>query len=146
MNNDGFNWLGLILRFLAALFVVYATYNPEGYSYYHWVASSLKTPVAQGIWNSDALKFMAGVLLLTAWIVFFNATRNSLGLLGVTLTLAICGGFIWFLSEMDVFTPESVPAFTHLVLLVIAVVLALGMSWAHMKRRLTGQVATDEVD
>ncbi|MBS1214902.1 MAG: putative rane protein [Proteobacteria bacterium] len=92
MQREGLGWTGWLTRLLAALFVVYATYNPEGYSYYHWVMSSVALPEAHHWYDSNALKFLVGVLLLTAWVVFLNATRNSLGLLGITLILAICSG------------------------------------------------------
>jgi len=39
-----------------------------------------------------------------------------------------------------------VQAFSHLVLAVVAIVLAVGMSWSHVSRRLSGQIDTDDVD
>ena len=33
-----FGLSGFLLRLAAALFVVFATYNPSGFSFYHWVA------------------------------------------------------------------------------------------------------------
>jgi hypothetical protein len=42
--------------------------------------------------------------------------------------------------------PASIPALTHIALIVAALVLAVGMSWSHLRRQLTGQVSTDEVD
>jgi hypothetical protein len=33
-----------------------------------------------------------------------------------------------------------------IVLLVFAIILAIGLSWSHMRRRLTGQADVDEVD
>ena len=63
MYKDSFNWVGFLLRLLFALVLVYATYNPEGYSYFHWIQASLNHPET-GLLGSNALKFVAGILLL----------------------------------------------------------------------------------
>jgi hypothetical protein len=31
-----FSWSGFFVRFVAAIIIVFSTYNPEGYSFYHW--------------------------------------------------------------------------------------------------------------
>ena len=36
MAETGISWAGVGLRFVFALILVFATYNPEGYSYFHW--------------------------------------------------------------------------------------------------------------
>ena len=35
------SWLGLLIRLVGALAVVLLTYNPTGYSFYHWVLRDL---------------------------------------------------------------------------------------------------------
>jgi hypothetical protein len=65
---------------------------------------------------------------------------------GIFLVVALCAGVIWLLVEQHVFSTSSVPALTHVALLVVATVMAVGMSWSHVRRRLTGQVDTDEVE
>jgi hypothetical protein len=34
----------------------------------------------------------------------------------------------------------------HIILLCIALLLSIGMSWSHISRRMSGQVDTDSVD
>ncbi|MGH7534108.1 MAG: DUF6524 family protein, partial [Gemmatimonadales bacterium] len=51
---------GLLLRFLVAMGLVYATYNPEGLSYFHW---SIVPIFSQGIGTVGALKVVSGILL-----------------------------------------------------------------------------------
>jgi len=82
---------------------------------------------------------------LVGWIVFVEATRRSLGGKGVFLAVALFGGMIWVLIDFNVFSPRGSKAISYLVLLVVALVLATGMSWSHVTRRLSGQVDTDEV-
>ncbi len=77
MVKDDFNWGSVALRFLMAALLVYLTYNPEGYSFYHW----------------------------------------------------------------NVFTPRGTRAISHLILIMLAV----GMSWSHLTRRLSGQIDTDQI-
>jgi Tfp pilus assembly protein PilO len=37
-------------------------------------------------------------------------------------------------------------ALAHVVLVVLAMILAVGMSWSHLSRRMTGQLDTDAVE
>lgn len=142
MRNGSLTGPGFLLRLLFALALVYATYNPEGYSYYHWIQASLNHQET-GLLGSDALKFVAGILLLTGWVVYANATRESLGIFGVVLILSLCGGVIWLFAEMGWFDPGNIRAIVHFTEIVVALVLAMGMSWSHVRRRLTGQVDID---
>ncbi|NUO83442.1 hypothetical protein HUU05_25495 [candidate division KSB1 bacterium] len=145
MPKEGIGGLGIFLRVLFALILVYATYNPEGLSYYHWTIVPLKQATKFSFSAIHPLKFLAGVALLVGWIIFLQATQRSLGLKGVVLALALFGGLVWLLIYWDVFSPRGARAISHIVLLVLALVLATGMSWSHLSRRLTGQIDTDEV-
>lgn len=134
-------WKGFFARLLASLVLVYATFNPTGTSYYHWALA----PLVKDIASFNALKFLAGVILVAAWVVFLQATKRSIGLKGALLVAAICGGLIWLLAEWHVVNAASSTVLTHLGLLVTAVILTIGMSWSHVSRRLTGQTDTDIV-
>jgi hypothetical protein len=137
---DRFSWGSLGLRILAALVLVFATYNAEGQSYYHWAIAPL---ISGGGFN--ALKFLAGILLVAAWVVFLQATRRSIGIMGALLVTAVCGGVIWLLIDYNVVSATSAKGITRVVLIAVAVVLAVGMSWSHLSRRITGQGDTDVV-
>lgn len=147
MVKNEFNWSGMLRRFLMAVVLVAATYNPEGYSFFHWALLPLyKSPPADLTFGAlNPLKILAGIALITGWVVFLQATRRSLGGKGVFLAVALFGGIIWVLIEWNVFSPRSTKAISYLILIVIALVLATGMSWSHVTRRLSGQVDTDEV-
>jgi len=41
---------------------------------------------------------------------------------------------------------DNVGAMTWVVLVIVSLLLAIGMSWSHIRRRLTGQVDIDDVD
>jgi len=125
-----------LVRWLIATVLVFGTYNPSGYCYFNW------------LWGSGTeigpVVAMAGVALLIAWIVFFKATLDSLGLLGIVLGGALFGCVIWWLIDIGLLHPNSTTAITWIILLVLSLILAAGMSWSHIRRRLTGQV--DMVD
>jgi hypothetical protein len=132
-----FSLSGLLVRFVVALFLVFATFNPSGYSYYHWV-------INRGD-SSLPLLVLAGVALLIGWVIFLRATLRSLGPIGITLALALFGCFIWLAVDFNLLNVSSQP-FVYVVLVVSAAVLGIGMSWSHIRRRLSGQADMDDVD
>lgn len=129
---------GVGLRFLAAVLLLFATYNPEGYSYYHWALLD---------WgNFDPIRALIGVVLLIGWAVFLRATGRSLGTFGLILALAFFGVIVWALVYYDVIEPTSRRAITYLSMFVLAGVLTAGMVWSMVRRRMSGQLDVDDVD
>lgn len=137
-SNNGFGMGGFFLRLLLALVVVFATYNPEGFSYYHWVYEELP--------NFTVLKAFIGVIILIGWIILLRATFGSLGLLGVVLAVAFFGLAIWLIIDVMGLSADNQRVITYIVGIMLACVLSIGVSWSHVRRRLTGQIDTDTVD
>ncbi|HFD80001.1 MAG TPA: hypothetical protein ENK05_06370 [Gammaproteobacteria bacterium] len=134
----GISWTGFLLRFLAALVLVFATYNPEGYSYFHWVRDHLAEQLP--------LKLFAGVVLLIGWTIYIRATLRSLGAFGLFLAFAFFGTLLWLIVYYELVSVDNMKTLTWIVLVMLCGVLATGVSWSHVRRRITGQVDTDEVD
>ena len=124
--------------------LVFATYNPDSYSFYPWPLAPLLGNAAST--GSAPVKFLAGVVLLSGWVVFLSATRRSIGLAGSILVLAIAGGLVWLLVESGLVSASSSRGITYVVEVCTAILLAVGMSWSHISRSLTGQMDTDQVD
>jgi hypothetical protein len=122
---------GFLIRFLLALVLVLATWNPAGYSYAAWLQQALPKVTAE-------LAF-AGVVLLIGWILFLNATLDALGMLGIVLSAAFFGTLAWLLFEQGWLTAQN-DVVTWVALVLIAAILAVGMSWSIIWRRLSGQV------
>ena len=101
--SDSITWGGVLVRLLASLVLVFLTWNAEGWSYYHWAIQ----PLLEGAGNFSAIKFLAGALLVAAWVVFLQATRRSIGLMGAVLVAAIAGGVIWLLISSGIVTASS---------------------------------------
>jgi hypothetical protein len=135
--NPRFSFSGLVIRFIAALFLVFATFNPSTYSYYHWVINKGET--------SLPLLLIAGIALLIGWVIFLRATMRSLGLIGVGLLLALLACLVWLAIDFNIVSLGS-QVFVYIVLLICALVLAVGMSWSHIRRRMSGQADVDDID
>lgn len=137
----------MLARVAAALALVYLTYNPEGFSFFHWVLQPKAGETGLGAYLSGftPVKALAGLALVTAWAIFLQATRRSLGVGGALLVMALFGCTIWAMIYYGAISPTSSRAVAHLVLLALGVVLAIGVSWSHITHRLTGQQDTDRV-
>ncbi len=132
---------GIAARTAAALALVFATYNPERVSYFHWAIAPLRG--GESTSGPASLKFLLGLALLGGWAIFLNATRRSIGMGGALLVLAISGGLVWLLIDVGVVSATSARGISYVVLICTALLLAVGMSWSHLSRKLTGQVDMD---
>ena len=134
-----FGAIDFMWRWMAALVLVLITFNPSGYSYFHWFKNAFTTD------GSGAIHYFLGVVLLIGWTVFVIATANSLGLIGTVMGVAFIGTGFWLLADFGIIDADSTTAITWLVLIALATLLAIGVSWSHMRRRLTGQVDVDDI-
>ncbi len=138
MPSSSFSWQGFFLRLAAALILVFVTYNAEGYSYYHWSIAQLP--------DITSVKAFTGLLLIIGWVIFIRATLRSLGPIGIALVAALFGTVFWMIIDWGIIAPDNTKAMTYVVQLVLCLILAIGMSWSHVRRRLSGQVDADDVD
>ncbi len=142
MAAGGLSWSGFLLRWLAAAVLVFATFNPFGWSYVHWIMAF----GAEAGSGDIPLKILIGLLLIAGFVVYFRATWLSLGLLGIALIVAVFGVFVWLLVDyklVDVGTPWVIVLVIEIIL---TIVMAVGMSWSHVQRRLSGQIDVDDLD
>jgi len=137
MSNE-FNAVSFLGRFVFAAVLVFGTYNPTDWSYIRWV-------FAEGT-EFGPVSALLGIVLIIGWIIFLRATFNALGALGLILGTAFFAAVIWLLVDLGWMSLESPGAITWLALLLVALLLAVGMSWAHIRRRLSGQYSVDDVE
>lgn len=136
--SDNVGLGGFLGRWVFALVLVLGTYNPSGYSFATWLVDPET--------SFDPVITIVGLVLLIGWIFCLRATFNALGLLGVTLGAALFAAIIWLLVDKGLISMESTGILTWLSLIVVALILAVGMAWANVKRRITGQYNIDDVD
>jgi len=138
MARPAFNAVSFLIRWFVALILVFATFNPTPYSYYRWVTG----PDTGNL----ALQALAGVALLILYVIFMRATWRSIGLIGLTLAVAFFGAIVWVMIDMGLLDTDRPTIMTYVTLVVLATVLAVGISWSHIRRRVTGQADIDDVD
>ena len=103
---ESFGIQRFITRWLAAMFLVLATYNPSGYSYYHWVSE----------------------LDIGNWI---------LKLLVAVVT--------WMMIDFGLIRIAGAGTVVTIMLVDLANLLAIGLSWSYVRARLSGQADTNNV-
>lgn len=126
------------VRWVVAVVLVFATFNPTRFSYYHWISG----------WTQDdlPLKVLVGLVLLIGFVIYFRAAWRSLGPIGMLLAAALFGALVWVLVYYGLLGVEQRTVMTYLSLLLLATIMAIGLSWSHIRRRLSGQADIDDVD
>lgn len=138
MARPAFDFGDFLVRWAVALVLVLGIFNPTEYSYYRWI-----TDPASG---NLALKALAGVAILILLVIYLRATWRSIGPLGVVLAAAFFGAMIWVLIDFGLLDVGRGSALAWVILVVLATILAIGISWSHVRRRVTGQADIDDVD
>jgi len=133
-----FGWDSFIIRFIFAAAIVFATYNPEGISYFDWIKEEFPA--------FTVYKGLIGVILIIGWIILIRATIGSLGIIGITLAVAFFGLLIWLIFDVFNIPTDSARVLSYIVQVMIICVLSIGVSWSHIRRRISGQVDTDEIE
>jgi hypothetical protein len=130
--------IGCILRWIFAILLVLITYNPTHYSLFHWLIP----------FNNEQLplKILALLVMVVIYLIFLRATFRSIGLLGVILALAVSVTIVWLFIDQGWMSVDNYTAFTWILLVVIGTILGIGISWSHIRKKLTGQFDTDDVD
>lgn len=135
-----FNFSSFLWRFIASLFLVLITYNPTPYSFIGWLNHGRET----GALGPE--HFVVGIALLIGWVILLAATSRSLGAFGLILGGALLGGVVWLLIDLGLLSVSSFSSATWVSLICVALLLAIGLSWSHVWRRLTGQFEVDDGD
>ncbi len=89
---------------------------------------------------------MAGIALLGGWLIVVTATQRALGSLGLLVLAAFLAALVWWLFDVSWLTMTSAGALEWIALVCLSVLLAVGMSWSFIWRRMTGQYEVDEVN
>jgi hypothetical protein len=139
-SSRGVGVTGFVVRLVGALVLVLVTYNPSGHSAWHWITEA----IAQSQFGPVDLILLA--VLLIGWAVFWIASWRALGVLGVVLVAVLIGALVWLLVDIGWINTESDSMLTWIMLVAVAVMLAIGVSWSHFWRRLTGQYNVEDIN
>ena len=117
---------GFFARFAFAILVAGATYNPTPYSYYAWAKNTG--------WGWRPPIVFVGVVLLIGWVICLRLTLHSIGGIGLLLANAFLAALLWLFADRGWLPIENVAAISWIGLFGVATILAVGMSWAHLRR------------
>ncbi|KOR28911.1 hypothetical protein TI04_09935 [Achromatium sp. WMS2] len=116
------------VMWLGCLALVLLTYNPFELSYYHWLLG-----------HSDdyfSLKVAVGVGLLLAYIVLFWIIGSQLGRVGVATGLLLMA--LTINAALEQFDGATPLVRKFITVLCIGSILAVGLTWPHIRVNLAG--------
>ncbi|HKJ62486.1 MAG TPA: DUF6524 family protein, partial [Hyphomicrobiales bacterium] len=128
--------LNFLLRWLGTLFLVFATYNPSGRSFYHWAMSG------------DAPSTIVAVVaigLAAFYIFLIRSTWRSIKPFGTLLLAIFLGLFNLMLVDLGIVHISGDWVVTVMVLISLSTLLAFGVSFSAIRARLAGQIDSDDV-
>src|SRR6266851_4214475 len=138
MANEPLPLAFVFARLLFTLALVLATYNPSGYSFYHWI-----TDFGTGLLS---LKVVVALTLAMIYYMLFRVVFAAFRRSGL-----IIGGLAALLFAVELVSVVAARRSTHswhfyvllsqyVTLFAVAIVLSVGVSWSHLIERLTGQL------
>lgn len=130
--------MGFIIRWVFALMLLAATYNPTEWNYVRWSMANYE--------QSLSLTVLFGLILLVGYIIYLRATLRSIGVFGMILILAVVGTVLWVLFDQGVVSYADPTINTVIGIVALSLVLAVGLSWSIVRRRLSGQADVDDID
>jgi len=137
-----FDFMSFVWRLISSSVLVVATYNPTQFSYWEWLVKA-RAAESSGLGPEH---FVVGIVLVIGWVILLAATQRSLGFLGLTLGAALLGGVVWLLVDVGIININEPSDATWIGLICVSILLAVGLSWSHVWRRLTGQFEVDDND
>ena len=130
--------MGFLVRWVTAFALLALTFNPTEWNYVTWARGSFDAQMP--------LALLLGLLLFVGYIIYLRATLRSIGGIGMGLVLAITGTFVWVLHDYGIVSFDDPTLNIWLALLALSLVLGIGLSWSHVRRKLSGQADMDDVD
>ena len=128
--------MGFIWRWLFSLLLLAATFNPTPWNYVAWSVEN---------WGQQwPLTVLFGVILIITYVVFLTAVIRGIGIVGVVLILALVAACVWVLHDIGWLSLSDPGLNTWISLIALSLVLALGMYWGILWRRLSGQLEVDD--
>lgn len=131
-------WAGFGWRLVVATLLVFASWNPSGWSFWHWVFRDLP--------DVTAVKALVGIGLVIGWAIYLRATMRSLGGFGTVLVAALFAALMWLAVDFGWIAWGDFRMLAWVGLAALSVLLGLGMSWSHVRRRISGQYDMDDVE
>lgn len=142
MRRFGFG--NFLTRWVFAVALVLATFNPSGWSLFHLFFPIGNVP---DFFEAVNVSFKVGlaIFMTVIYIIYLRATWRSIGVIGLTLALGFVASLIWMLTDAGILDLRSLNASTYVIETMLATVMAIGLSWSHIRRRIAGQSDIDDL-
>ena len=121
----------IVVRVFLVFGLVFSTFNPSGYSYFHWVMD-----IDSG---QLLLKLAVGLGLAFCYWIVFSITCLALGVTGGLLLLFLLIFSVGALWQLDIW-PFNTLSWIIAVLSMVAVYFSVGVVYSPLRHRLSGQV------
>jgi hypothetical protein len=137
MNNEAMsasstiNSSGLqifLWRWLLALSLVFGTYNAQEESFYHLVQGKIDAHLS--------VKVLAGLVLAILFTICLRTTIKSMTFAGMIVAAIFVAVVIWVMSDYDLVVIAGNDYVIFFGQIILATVIAIGMSWGQFRRRL----------
>lgn len=128
----------MLIRWAAALILVFITYNPTSLNYVRWALDSYATNLSVVI--------LLGLILFVAYVIFVRATLQSIGKIGIGLVVTVIAVLLWVLYDKGLLDPANGTLMTWIGLITLSFVLGIGLSWSIIRRRISGQLDVRDSD
>jgi len=133
-----FGWSMFLTRLFGSLFLVLSTYNPSGWSLWHWTAVG---------WPHEWMLLLPLILTyLVVYVLVLRITYRSLRFPGIGLTVALIGSFVWVLVTAGIVPLADAGDLGIIVLYMFGGLLAVGLCWSSAYVMITGQVSVDNLN
>mgnify|MGYP000229593599 FL=1 len=130
--------MGFLIRWLFAFVLLAATYNPTQWNFVRWAMANYTDMLSVTV--------LVGLVLFVGYIIYLRATLRSIGVFGMILVMAVAGTLIYVLFDQGSISLENPTVNTWLGIEILSIVLAIGLSWSIVRRKLSGQADVDDVD
>ena len=130
--------MGFVVRWVFAFVLFATTYNPTEWNYVRWSMANADSNLPMTV--------LLGLILGVGYIIYLRATLRSIGIFGMVLILAVVGTLLWVLFDQGVINLDNPTVNTWIGIVALSIVLAVGLSWSIVRRRLTGQTDVDDID
>ena len=128
----------MLIRWAAALILVFITYNPTSLNYVRWAMDNYT--------DNLSVVILLGLLLLVAYVVFVRATLQSIGKIGIGLVMTVIAVLLWVLYDKGLLDPANSTIMTRIGLIALSFILGIGLSWSIIRRRISGQLDVRDSD
>ncbi len=125
-------WVTFILSMALAI----GTWNPTGYHFVHYITNNFDNIL------SGFTPFFI-LIMLALWLLALKSMLQSLGFLGMGITLIIIIAFVWGLQQYNIINLSDLHQLGWVATIAIGFIIWFGLNASIFWKKLTGVYTTD---